>query len=61
MLENTKDKIHETNFYPLPCLLTNQKTEFTYLWWFADLKYIGLELNNCSILTDIEFGIGNAG
>ena len=59
MLEDTKDKIHGTNFCPLSCLLTNRKTEFIYLRWFADLKYIGLELNDCSILTDMEFGIGN--
>jgi hypothetical protein len=41
------------------CLLTNRKTESVYKKWFGNLKKEGLELKTG--MTDLEFGIANAG
>jgi transposase-like protein len=50
-----------TNFLLVSCLLTNRKTENNYCKWFEYLSKEGLNLSSIKVMTDLEFGIRNAG
>jgi len=53
--------LNGTSFLLISGLLTNRKTESNYRKWFEYLSAEGLNLSNKNIMTDLEFGLSNAG